>query len=79
LRDKPAWVSYVWNVAPRTRSLPAESRVELPTTVRVGLEEAERGETIALTEAELDRWAETGEFPERVDTWAASLASRRST
>jgi hypothetical protein len=37
--------------------------VELPATVRVGLEEAQRGETIALTEAELDRWAETGEFP----------------
>lgn len=47
--------------------------------MRVGLEEAERGEAIALTEAELDQWAETGEFPERVDTWAASLASRRST
>ena len=53
--------------------------VELPTTVRVGLAEAARGETIALTEAELDRWAETGEFPERVEQWAASLASRRST
>ena len=53
--------------------------VELPATVRVGLEEAGRGETIALTEAEVDRWAETGEFPERVDTWAGSLASRRST
>jgi hypothetical protein len=53
--------------------------VNLPATVRVGLEEAERGEAIALTEAELDQWAETGEFPERVDTWAASLASRRST
>jgi hypothetical protein len=47
--------------------------------VRVGLEEAERGETIALTEAELDHWAETGEFPERVDQWAASFASRRNT
>jgi hypothetical protein len=66
-------------VAPRTRSLPAEPPIELPATVRQGLEEAESGETTALSEAELDRWAETGEFPERVEQWAASLASRRST
>jgi hypothetical protein len=68
-------------VAPRTRPLAtASSRVvTLPATVRVGLEEVQRGEAIALTEAELDRWAETGEFPERVDKWAASLASHRST
>lgn len=71
----------VWDVAPRARPLSAGSSrvVELPATVRVGIEEAQSGVTIALTEAELDRWAETGEFPERVDTWAASLASRRST
>jgi hypothetical protein len=68
-------------MAPRPRPTSPESTgvVELPAAVRVGLEEAERGETIALTEAELDRWAETGELPERVDTWAASLASRPNT
>ncbi len=32
--------------------------------VRAGLEEAERGEGVALTPEQLKRWAETGEWPE---------------
>jgi hypothetical protein len=47
--------------------------------VRRGLDEAQRGETVALTKAELDHWAETGELPERIETWAASLVSRGNT
>jgi hypothetical protein len=31
-----------------------------------GLEEAERGDTIALTDDEADAWAKTGELPKRV-------------
>ena len=34
--------------------------------VRAGLEEAERGEAVELTKEELERWAETGEWPERL-------------
>jgi hypothetical protein len=34
--------------------------------VRTGLEEATRGEGADLTEEELERWAETGEWPERL-------------
>jgi hypothetical protein len=48
--------------------------------VRAGLEEAERGETIALTDDELDAWAQTGELPERVQQWHDErLHSRRGT
>jgi len=77
--DKLTRLSYLSTMAPGTRTRAAGPQIELPATVRVGLAEAERGETIALTEAELDQWAETGDFPERVDTWVASLESRRST
>lgn len=34
---------------------------------RAGLEEAERGDTMALTDDEADAWAKTGELPKRVD------------
>ena len=34
--------------------------------VRAGLDEAERGEGTDLSEDELKRWAETGEWPERL-------------
>jgi hypothetical protein len=34
--------------------------------IRAGLEEAERGEGVELTEEELKRWADTGEWPERL-------------
>lgn len=33
--------------------------------VRASLEEADRGETVEITLEELDRLAETGEWPER--------------
>ncbi len=51
--------------------------------MRAGLEEAERGEGVSLSPAELARWAETGERPESlwlVNTTAAPpvpLAERR--
>jgi hypothetical protein len=47
--------------------------VELPPTVRVGIEEAARGEGVTLTIEELERWEESGELPERIEQWAASL------
>jgi hypothetical protein len=37
--------------------------------VRAGLDEAERGETIVLTDDEADAWTKTGELPERVAQW----------
>ena len=47
---------------------------------RAGLEEAERGDTIALTDDEADAWAKTGELPKRVDQWHDERSrSRRST
>jgi len=48
-------------------------QVELPPTVRVGIEEAARGEGMTLTIEEVERWEETGELPERIEQWAAEL------
>jgi hypothetical protein len=45
--------------------------------VRDGLEEAERGDTIALTDGEADAWAETGELPKRVYQWHDERSSSR--
>jgi hypothetical protein len=45
--------------------------------VRDGLEEAERGDTIALTDDEADAWAETGELPKRVYQWHDERSSSR--
>jgi hypothetical protein len=65
-------------MAPRTRPGLTEPRqIELsPETearVRAGVEAIERGETVVLTRAEVESWAETGELPE---TWLESLVSR---
>jgi hypothetical protein len=47
---------------------------------RAGVEEAERGDTIALTDDEADAWAKTGELPKRVDQWHDERSrSRRNT
>ena len=35
--------------------------------IRAGLAELDRGEGVELTADELTRWAETGEWPERLD------------
>jgi hypothetical protein len=60
-----------------TRPRPTEPvRAELPrdveAQVRAGIEACERGETMALTAEEAERYYETGELPERVERWAAS-------
>ena len=61
-------------MTPRARPRLTEPRlVELPPTVRVGIEEAARGEGVTLTIEELERWEESGELPERIEQWAASL------
>jgi hypothetical protein len=59
-------------VSPRARAKPV--KVELvkvsPATeqaIREGLQAIQRGETHELTRAELDRWAETGEWPAWLD------------
>jgi hypothetical protein len=56
-------------MAPRTR--PEVPRVYLSpedeTDVRAAVESLDRGEGIELTAEELAHWAETGEWPERLD------------
>ncbi len=47
---------------------------------RAGLEEAERGDTAALTDDEAEAWAKSGELPKRVHQWHDERSrSRRST
>jgi hypothetical protein len=46
--------------------------------VRAGLEGAERGEAIALTDDEVDAWVKTGELPERVNRWHDERSRSRS-
>jgi hypothetical protein len=62
---------------PPARPQPAQPEDELsPETeakIRAGVESASRGETVVLTRAELDRWADTGELPE---AWAPEQPAR---
>jgi predicted AAA+ superfamily ATPase len=62
-------------MSPRTRTKAVE--VELPLNVREGVEEALRGETVALTDDEAERYFETGELPEHVWLWADERSSSR--
>jgi hypothetical protein len=56
-------------VAPRTRPSPQAVRpsAEDEAEIRTALAELDRGEGVELTADELRRWAETGEWPERLD------------
>jgi hypothetical protein len=64
-------------MAPRTR--PQGIKVECPPEVREGIEEALRGDTIALSDEEAERYFETGELPARVWQWLDESSSRRAT
>ena len=59
-----------------TSGTPKPVEAELPrdveAQVRAGIEASERGETMALTAAEAERYYETGQLPERIERWAAS-------
>ena len=59
----------VWVMAPRTRPNPQLVRpsAEDEADIRAGLAELDRGEGVELTADELQHWAETGEWPERLD------------
>jgi len=56
-------------MAPRTRPNPQVVRpsAEDEADIRVGLAELDRGEGVELTVDELRHWAETGEWPARLD------------
>jgi len=59
----------VWAMAPRTRPDPELVRpsAQDEADIRAGLAELDRGEGVELTADELRHWAETGEWPERLD------------
>jgi hypothetical protein len=56
-------------MAPRTRPNLQLVRpsAEDEADIRAGLAELDRGEGVELTADELQHWAETGEWPERLD------------
>ncbi len=66
-------------VSPRTKSKSAKVAVVKvsPSTekaIREGVEAIRRGEAHTLSREELDRWAETGEFPRSWDVAPTSRA-----
>jgi hypothetical protein len=70
-------------VTPRTRpSLePIEAKLsqENARRVREGIEAAERGEFVDLSDDETRRYLETGELPEHIERWLDEYDSRRRT
>ncbi len=56
-------------LAPRARPNPQLVRpsAEDEAEIRAGVAELDRGEGVELTADELRHWAETGEWPERLD------------
>ena len=59
----------VWSMAPRTRPNPqlVRASAEDEADIRAGLAELDHGEGVELAADELKHWAETGEWPERLD------------
>ena len=47
--------------------------------MRIGAEQAERGELANMTPEETERYLETGELPEHVERWPEAYDSRRVT
>ncbi len=70
-------------MAPRTRPLPEPTQASLsPENARrvlEGIEAAERGEFVDLTDEEMRRYIDTGELPERVKRWLDESESHRRT
>jgi hypothetical protein len=56
-------------MAPRTRPnpKPVHASAEDEADIRTALAELDRGDGVELTADELQHWAETGEWPERLD------------
>ena len=65
----PGEGAIVWAMAPCTRPNPQLVRpsAEEEAEIRAGLADLDRGEGVELTADELRHWAETGEWPERLD------------
>ena len=52
-----------------TRPVVADLPAEVEAQVRACVEAADRGELVALTRAEVERWAATGQLPESLENW----------
>jgi hypothetical protein len=71
-------------VAPRTRPSPvapveAKLSPDNARRVRAGIEAAERGDFVDLSDVEMRPYLETGELPERVERCIDEYDSRRRT
>jgi hypothetical protein len=66
-------------MAPRARPNLVKLSPEVEASVRIGVEQAERGEFAKMTPEETERYLETGALPEHVDRWLESYDSRSVT
>lgn len=68
-------------MAPRSRPMLQPTRANLsPDNARrvlEGIDEAERGEFVDLSDEEARRYLDTGELPERIERWLDISTSRR--
>jgi type III secretory pathway component EscV len=66
-------------MAPRAKPKLVQLSPEVEASVRVGVEQAERGEFANMTPEETERYLETGELPEHVERWLESYDSHSVT
>ena len=53
--------------------------VRIAPEVRRSLERSDPANAVSITKDEVDRWAETGELPTRIETWLASPPLQKDT
>jgi hypothetical protein len=66
-------------MAPRAKLKLVQLSPGVEASVRIGAEQAERGEFATMTPEETERYLETGELPEHVERWLESYDSRSVT
>ncbi len=66
-------------MAPRVQPRLVKLSPEVEASVRIGVEQAARGEFADMTPEETERYLETGELPGRVERWLESYDSRSVT
>jgi len=68
-----------FTMAPRERPKLVKLSPEVEASLRIGVEQAERGEFANMTPEETERYLETGELPEHVERWLESYDLRSVT
>jgi hypothetical protein len=63
----------------RTAKPAGPKPVRIPREARRSLERSDPANEVSITKDEVDRWAETGELPTRIETWLASSPLQKDT